>query len=156
MIAEGYNWWRGFTCSSQVNDGRSSITHGMHYLCHMRLLELLFLLSWKQVISQKAIIEVYWEELQLSALVLSYAPKSEQGWSYRRWLIRLIVNVNTNSKEPLMILDRRFLFHELIQQPGFHYSETSSAIDSDIGPKKEAPRDGYSHQQIHAFLDERV
>jgi len=237
--------------------------------------------SRKQIISQKEINEVYWAELQLSALVLSYAPKSEQAWSYRRWLIKLIVNVSAKPKEPLMDLEResdflehiaeksqmnyrawrhrcwlvnhmstrqvltellrtkrwaqlhvgdnccfhyrrclllhlceskssssrekkvfstedfygsfqndtqedwdepfmiwkdeldwnkylikyyigrealwihrRFLFHELIQQPRFHYSETSSTIDSDISPKKEAPRDGYSHQQLHTFLGE--
>lgn len=237
--------------------------------------------SRKQVISQKAINEVYGAELQLSALVLSYAPKSEQAWSYRRWLIRLIINVGAKSKEPLMVLEResdfleriaeksrmnyrawrhrcwlvnhmstqqvftellrtkrwaqlhvgdnccfhyrrclllhlcrskssttkenkvfstedfygifqndtkedwdepfmiwkdeldwnkylikyyigrealwihrRFIFHQLIQQPRSHHSETSSTIDSDISPKKEAPTDGYSYQQLHAFLDE--
>lgn len=236
--------------------------------------------SRKQVISQKAIDEVYWAELQLSALVLSYAPKSEQAWCYRRWLIRLIINASPNLKEPLTVLEResdflehiaekspmnyrawrhrcwlvnhmstrqvltellrtkrwaqlhigdnccfhyrrclllhlcqnkstvsrenkvfstedfngnfqndakedwdeplmiwkdeldwntylikyyvgrealwihrRFLFHELIQQPRFHQSETST-IHCDIDPNKEVSKDGYSLQQIHAFLDE--
>lgn len=72
--------------------------------------------SRKQVISQKAINEVYWAELQLSALVLSYAPKSEQAWCYRRWLIRLIVNVSPNLKEPLMILERESDFLEHIAE----------------------------------------
>jgi protein prenyltransferase alpha subunit repeat containing protein 1 len=72
--------------------------------------------------------------------------KDELDWN--KYLIKYYIG-----REALWI-HRRFLFHELIQQPRFHYSETSSTIDSDISPKKEAPRDGYSHQQLHTFLGE--
>eukprot|EP01018_Ginkgo_biloba_P030266 Gb_11109 [translate_table: standard] len=81
-------------------------------LSHSRIILLLscdYSSAWnsrKQVISHKRIKEVVLAELQLSALVLSYAPKSEQAWSYRVWLIKLIINEIANSKEAIMILEK--------------------------------------------------
>ncbi|XP_057872347.2 uncharacterized protein LOC131078618 isoform X2 [Cryptomeria japonica] len=70
--------------------------------------------SRKQVISQKSLKEVYCTELQLSALVLSYAPKSEQAWSYRYWVIGQIINGVLNLKEGHSIFESESDFVEHI------------------------------------------
>ncbi|KAI9072735.1 hypothetical protein K1719_045298 [Acacia pycnantha] len=63
---------------------------------HSRSLLLLscdFITAWncrKYLLSKKNQLSVFMDELHLSALVLSYAPKSEQAWSHRRWVIKSI------------------------------------------------------------------
>ncbi|KAL4190342.1 hypothetical protein AMTRI_Chr07g75260 [Amborella trichopoda] len=46
--------------------------------------------SRKLVVSSKQSISFFLAELQLSALILSYAPKSEKAWIHRRWVITMI------------------------------------------------------------------
>ncbi|XP_022746632.1 protein prenyltransferase alpha subunit repeat-containing protein 1-like isoform X2 [Durio zibethinus] len=46
--------------------------------------------SRKLVVSKKQQMSMFMDELLLSALVLSYSPKSEQAWSHRRWIIKMI------------------------------------------------------------------
>ncbi|EOY10906.1 PREDICTED: protein prenyltransferase alpha subunit repeat-containing protein 1 isoform X2 [Theobroma cacao] len=46
--------------------------------------------SRKLVVSKKQQLAMLMDELLLSALVLSYSPKSEQAWSHRRWVIKMI------------------------------------------------------------------
>ncbi|KAJ4834161.1 hypothetical protein Tsubulata_008146 [Turnera subulata] len=52
-----------------------------------------FLTAWnsrKLILSKKQCTSVFIDELHLSALVLSYSPKSEQAWCHRRWVIKTI------------------------------------------------------------------
>ncbi|EXB93160.1 Protein prenyltransferase alpha subunit repeat-containing protein 1 [Morus notabilis] len=46
--------------------------------------------SRKLVALKKHPLSMYMDELHLSALVLSYAPKCENAWSHRRWVIKSI------------------------------------------------------------------
>ncbi|KAL5714975.1 hypothetical protein ACHQM5_016866 [Ranunculus cassubicifolius] len=46
--------------------------------------------SRKLVVSKKQQFSLFMNELMLSALILSYAPKSEHAWSHRRWVIKKI------------------------------------------------------------------
>ncbi|CAN6582198.1 unnamed protein product [Malus baccata var. baccata] len=46
--------------------------------------------SRKLVVSQKHKLSDFLDELLLSALVLSYSPKSEYAWSHRQWIIKSI------------------------------------------------------------------
>ncbi|XP_030959469.1 protein prenyltransferase alpha subunit repeat-containing protein 1-like isoform X2 [Quercus lobata] len=46
--------------------------------------------SRKLVVSKKQQLSMYMGELLLSALALSYSPKSDQSWSHRRWVIKSI------------------------------------------------------------------
>ncbi|KAF9601250.1 hypothetical protein IFM89_018360 [Coptis chinensis] len=59
----------------------------------------LLLLSWdfgtawnsrKLVVLKKQQFLLFMDELLLSALILSYSPKSEHAWSHRRWVIKRI------------------------------------------------------------------
>ncbi|XP_028751322.1 protein prenyltransferase alpha subunit repeat-containing protein 1 isoform X2 [Neltuma alba] len=74
---------------------------------HSRSLLLLscdFITAWncrKYVLSKKNQPSVFMDELHLSALVLSYAPKSEQAWSHRRWVIKSISANCSNFNEIL-------------------------------------------------------
>ncbi|XP_072966612.1 uncharacterized protein [Typha angustifolia] len=52
-----------------------------------------FLSAWntrKQILSRKHELSAFMVELQLSALILSYSPKSECAWSHRRWVIKIV------------------------------------------------------------------
>ncbi|KAJ6757404.1 PROTEIN PRENYLTRANSFERASE ALPHA SUBUNIT REPEAT-CONTAINING PROTEIN 1 [Salix koriyanagi] len=44
----------------------------------------------KLIVSKKQKIMLFSDELLLSALVLSYSPKSEKAWCHRRWVIKMI------------------------------------------------------------------
>ncbi|MED6193422.1 hypothetical protein PIB30_019348 [Stylosanthes scabra] len=63
---------------------------------HSRSLLLLscdFMTAWncrKLVVSKKQQHSMFLDELHLSALVISYSPKSEQAWNHRRWVIKSI------------------------------------------------------------------
>ncbi|KAL5768132.1 hypothetical protein ACOSP7_014710 [Xanthoceras sorbifolium] len=46
--------------------------------------------SRKFIVLKKELMPIFMNELLLSALVLSYAPKSERAWSHRRWVINTI------------------------------------------------------------------
>ncbi|KAJ8760547.1 hypothetical protein K2173_015214 [Erythroxylum novogranatense] len=46
--------------------------------------------SRKLIVSKKQQLSVFIDELSLSALVLSYSPKSEQAWCHRRWVIKMV------------------------------------------------------------------
>ncbi|GAV82991.1 PPTA domain-containing protein, partial [Cephalotus follicularis] len=46
--------------------------------------------SRKLIVSKKQHVSIFMDELLLSALVLSYSPKSENAWSHRRWVIKMI------------------------------------------------------------------
>ncbi|KAK6911322.1 Protein prenyltransferase, alpha subunit [Dillenia turbinata] len=46
--------------------------------------------SRKMVLSKEQDLSRFMDELHFSALVLSYSPKSEQAWSQRRWVIRML------------------------------------------------------------------
>ncbi|KAK8941192.1 hypothetical protein KSP39_PZI010594 [Platanthera zijinensis] len=46
--------------------------------------------SRKLVLSREHDLSLFIEELNLSTLILSYSPKSEQAWCHRRWLIKQI------------------------------------------------------------------
>ncbi|XP_058204624.1 uncharacterized protein LOC131318704 isoform X3 [Rhododendron vialii] len=72
---------------------------------HSRALLLLscdFVTAWnsrKLVLSKKNNVQIFFGELFLSALVLSYAPKSESSWSHRRWVIKMLAGKCSNLQE---------------------------------------------------------
>ena len=49
--------------------------------------------------SKKQQLSMFMDELLLSALVLSYSPKSEQAWSHRRWVIKMIAGKYSTLQE---------------------------------------------------------
>ncbi|XVE62726.1 hypothetical protein DITRI_Ditri06bG0142500 [Diplodiscus trichospermus] len=55
--------------------------------------------SRKLVVSKKQQLSMFMDELLLSALVLSYSPKSEQAWSHRRWVIKMIARKYSTLQE---------------------------------------------------------
>ncbi|XVF57111.1 hypothetical protein PTKIN_Ptkin06aG0177500 [Pterospermum kingtungense] len=55
--------------------------------------------SRKLVVSKKQQLSMLMDELLLSALVLSYSPKSEQAWSHRRWVIKMIAGKHSNLQD---------------------------------------------------------
>ncbi|CAI0560208.1 unnamed protein product [Linum tenue] len=57
--------------------------------------------SRKLIISKKTQASMFTDELRLSALVLSYSPKSEQAWSHRRWVIKNMAKNRTTLQEIL-------------------------------------------------------
>ncbi|GMI94273.1 hypothetical protein like AT1G10095 [Hibiscus trionum] len=72
---------------------------------HSRALLLLscdFGTAWnarKLVVLKKPQLSMFTDELLLSALVLSYSPKSEQAWSHRRWVIKMIAGKHSNLQQ---------------------------------------------------------
>ncbi|TXG66046.1 hypothetical protein EZV62_007321 [Acer yangbiense] len=46
--------------------------------------------SRKFIVLKKQLLPMFIDELLLSALILSYAPKSDRAWSHRRWVIHTI------------------------------------------------------------------
>ncbi|CAI0629360.1 unnamed protein product [Linum tenue] len=57
--------------------------------------------SRKLIVSKKTQASMFTDELRLSALVLSYSPKSEQAWSHRRWVIKNMARNRTTLQEIL-------------------------------------------------------
>lgn len=55
--------------------------------------------SRKLVLSKKQNISLFMDELLLSALVLSYSPKSDHAWSHRRWVIKMIAGKCSNLQD---------------------------------------------------------
>ncbi|KAI4352730.1 hypothetical protein L6164_006951 [Bauhinia variegata] len=94
--------------------GDSSLVFESSYDCleiilmrHSRSLLLLscdFMTAWncrKLVVLKKNQLSMFIDELHLSALVLSYSPKSEQAWNHRRWVIKSISGNSSNFREIL-------------------------------------------------------
>ncbi|KAF5732270.1 hypothetical protein HS088_TW18G00962 [Tripterygium wilfordii] len=90
-----------FSCSAGVEAAQSSFSSSCgsfesEVMKHSRVLLLLssdFGTAWnsrKLVVSKKQSISTFIDELLLSALVLSYSPKSEHAWCHRRWVIKII------------------------------------------------------------------
>ncbi|KAI3984828.1 hypothetical protein MKX01_039445 [Papaver californicum] len=52
--------------------------------------------SRKLVISKKQQSSLSMDELLFSSLILSYAPKSENAWSHRRWVVKTIARTHSN------------------------------------------------------------
>ncbi|KAL1546136.1 protein prenyltransferase alpha subunit repeat-containing protein 1-A-like [Salvia divinorum] len=55
--------------------------------------------SRKLIVSKKQLFPMFMDELLLSALILSYSPKSERAWSHRRWVIKMIAGKSANLPE---------------------------------------------------------
>ncbi|MBA0554934.1 hypothetical protein Golob_014007, partial [Gossypium lobatum] len=53
----------------------------------------------KLIVSKKQQLPMFTDELHLSALVLSYSHKSEQAWSHRRWVIKMIAEKYSNLQQ---------------------------------------------------------
>ncbi|KAG5532956.1 hypothetical protein RHGRI_027266 [Rhododendron griersonianum] len=92
------------------NDMSSCFSPSLYFLesklmKHSRALLLLscdFVTAWnsrKLVLSKKNNVQIFFGELFLSALVLSYAPKSESSWSHRRWVIKMLAGKCSNLRE---------------------------------------------------------
>ncbi|XP_027158220.1 protein prenyltransferase alpha subunit repeat-containing protein 1 [Coffea eugenioides] len=86
---------------------------------HSRALLLLscdFGTAWncrKVVVSKLQLLHTYMDELNLSSLVLSYAPKSERAWNHRRWVIKMIAGKCPNLQE---IIERESEFVEKLAE----------------------------------------
>ncbi|KAI4303021.1 hypothetical protein MLD38_038702 [Melastoma candidum] len=57
--------------------------------------------SRKMIVSKKGLLTMFMNELQLSELILSYVPKSDQAWSHRRWAIKMISGKSQTLQEIL-------------------------------------------------------
>lgn len=53
----------------------------------------------KLVVKKEQHFSLFMDELQLSALILSYSPKSEYAWSHRRWVIKEIGRKHHNIQD---------------------------------------------------------
>lgn len=53
----------------------------------------------KLVAKEKQHLSLFMDELRLSALILSYSPKSEHAWSHRRWVIKAIDGKHPNVQD---------------------------------------------------------
>ncbi|KAJ8572196.1 hypothetical protein K7X08_008707 [Anisodus acutangulus] len=53
----------------------------------------------KLVLSKKQSFSMFMNELIFSSVILSYSPKSEQAWSQRRWVIKMIAGNCSNLQE---------------------------------------------------------
>uniref|UniRef100_A0A7N0UZJ9 Uncharacterized protein n=1 Tax=Kalanchoe fedtschenkoi TaxID=63787 RepID=A0A7N0UZJ9_KALFE len=88
-------------------------------LKHSRALVLLstdFATAWnsrKMVVSRRREHALLMDELRLSGLVLSYAPKSDQAWSHRRWVIKMIACQLSNLQD---IMEKESLLVEQIAE----------------------------------------
>ncbi|KAK8701689.1 hypothetical protein V6N13_020069 [Hibiscus sabdariffa] len=101
---------------------------------HSRALLLLssdFGTAWnarKLVVLKEQQLSMFTDELLLSALVLSYSPKSEQAWSHRRWLSRSC-SFSSQIKNELSGLESSLLMlHELKRSrdwAGLHVADNS-------------------------------
>ncbi|XP_031502379.1 uncharacterized protein LOC116265708 isoform X4 [Nymphaea colorata] len=88
-------------CISLEPENNSTTGSDVHLLegkmmRHSKALLLLscdFATAWnsrKQILLGRQNFSLIIEEFNLSALVLSYSPKSEQAWNHRRWLVKLV------------------------------------------------------------------
>ncbi|KAF3796347.1 prenyltransferase alpha subunit repeat-containing protein 1, partial [Nymphaea thermarum] len=88
-------------CISLEPENNSTTDSDVHLLegkmmRHSKALLLLscdFATAWnsrKQILLGRQNFSLIIEEFNLSALVLSYSPKSEQAWNHRRWLVKLV------------------------------------------------------------------
>ncbi|KAK3004507.1 hypothetical protein RJ639_017957 [Escallonia herrerae] len=83
----------------------SFLHHESEVMKHSRALLLLssdFGTAWnsrKLVVHMKRHFPIFEDELFLSALVLSYAPKSERAWSHRRWVIKMVAGKFLNLQD---------------------------------------------------------
>ncbi|GAB4855351.1 hypothetical protein Ancab_023972 [Ancistrocladus abbreviatus] len=57
--------------------------------------------SRKLIGQRKQSFSIFVDELHLSSLVLSFAPKTENAWSHRRWVIKMIAGKRANLQEIL-------------------------------------------------------
>ncbi|TMX01981.1 hypothetical protein EJD97_022905 [Solanum chilense] len=55
--------------------------------------------SRKLVLSKKQSLSMFMNELIFSSVILSHSPKSEQAWSQRRWVIKMIAGNCSNLQE---------------------------------------------------------
>ncbi|XP_055961235.1 uncharacterized protein LOC126675402 isoform X2 [Mercurialis annua] len=91
--------------NSSLEDG--FLSHESEVMKHSKAVLLLscdFLTAWnsrKLILSKKQHIPMFIEELLLSALVLSFSPKSEQAWCHRRWVIKMIAGKCSTMQEIL-------------------------------------------------------
>ncbi|KAK4378268.1 hypothetical protein RND71_000130 [Anisodus tanguticus] len=88
------------TCSSYSPSSLES-----ELMKHSRALLLLssdFGTAWnsrKLVLSKKQSFSMFMNELIFSSVILSHSPKSEQAWSQRRWVIKMIAGNCSNLQE---------------------------------------------------------
>lgn len=87
---------RQYKTPSNLSGKSQDDTLAIEVMIHSKALLLLscdFATAWnarKLILSNKRLLPILMDELRLSALVLSYSPKSEQAWSHRRWVVNAI------------------------------------------------------------------
>ncbi|KAF8401911.1 hypothetical protein HHK36_012861 [Tetracentron sinense] len=84
--------------------------------------------SRKLVVSKRKFFSMFMEELLLSALVLSYSPKSEHAWSHRRWAIKMIAGKCPSMQE--IVRKESELVEEIAEGLGARFSELSKPVGS--------------------------
>lgn len=80
-------------------DGKAGENDVMRHSAVLVLLSSDFGTAWnarKMIVSKTQELTLFMNELYLSGLVLSYAPKSDQAWSHRRWVIKTIAGKYSN------------------------------------------------------------
>ncbi|XP_073260088.1 uncharacterized protein [Populus alba] len=87
----------------------------------------------KLIVSKKQHMLIFLDELFLSALVLSYSPKSEKAWCHRRWVIKMIAGKCSTmqdivGKESELVEKIAEVLHELKKSrnwAGLHVADNS-------------------------------
>lgn len=87
----------------------------------------------KLIVSKKQHMLIFLDELFLSALVLSYSPKSEKAWCHRRWVIKMVAGKCSTmqdivGKESELVEKIAEVLHELKKSrnwAGLHVADNS-------------------------------
>lgn len=105
----------------------SALSHESEVMKHSRALLLLscdFGTAWnsrKLVLSKKQSLSMFMNELFFSSVILSHSPKSEQAWSQRRWVIKMIAG-NCSSLQEIMERESE-LVKKLAERSKMNYRE---------------------------------
>lgn len=75
--------------------------------------------SRKLILSEMQCISVFVDELSLSALVLSYSPKSDQAWCQRRWVIKMIAGKCATLQE--IVVKESLLVEKIAERSKMNY-----------------------------------
>ncbi|KAG5624796.1 hypothetical protein H5410_010014 [Solanum commersonii] len=102
---KNYKLHRRHDKNTSICSSSSSLSLESELMKHSRALLLLscdFGTAWnsrKLVMSKKQSLSMFMNELIFSSVILSHSPKSEQAWSQRRWVIKMIAGNCSNLQE---------------------------------------------------------
>ncbi|CAN4112549.1 unnamed protein product [Withania somnifera] len=102
---KNYKVHHGDDKNASICSSSSALNLESELMMHSRALLLLscdFGTAWnsrKLVLSKKQSLSMFMNELIFSSVILSHSPKSEQAWSQRRWVIKMIAGNCSNLQE---------------------------------------------------------